>query len=306
MITSNLVACLSMCLSGIISTLPMNADRSPAGLTERCGAPATPWHEHTDRVQVREFALAFPNDAERGHLDIDIKRGDILVTAYDGDQVLVRLSIPKNQQGAPKNADGAFQTLSATPVDLEVRQNGNFIELDGNSYEQITNVEVLVPRDIDLTLDSYRSGVIRVTGVAGQVRARSQDNDIVLTDIAGSARLIGRNGSLSASFSKVIDELNLETYNGDIDLTLPADVKTTAFIRAVHGTVQSQLPIKERPLQVELTTSEDGSQSIEFGEYYVGDINGGGTESVLETTNGSVRLRKLNTPSTHPTHTPAD
>ena len=249
------------------------------------------WTEHAGRSVEREYLLTFEADSEPRHLDIDIKRGDILVSAYEGDAVLVRLSVPMPAPGS--NDANGFGTVNATPIDFEVRQNGNFIELDGNSYEQTTHVEVFVPRQIDLTLDSYRAGVIRVSGVEGHIEARSQNNDIILTDVSGSADVYGYNGSFSAGFRRVTGDLEFETYNGNIDLALPADLQTTTYIRSDREPVQSQLQIATRPAEMVSTRHEDGGRSVDFGKYVVGDINGGGARTVIETTNGTIKIREF-------------
>ncbi|MGD1916897.1 MAG: DUF4097 family beta strand repeat-containing protein [Phycisphaerales bacterium] len=298
MCTSSLYACLAICLAGIAGPNPSNAIQGTTETGAALGTALSQSASGEERVPIREFALSFADPSKAGHLDIDIKRGDILVTAHDSDEVLVRLSVPKAK--TPVHADRApgLQTISARPLDFNVRQNGNTIELDGNSYDAITHIEVLVPRHTDLTLDSYRSGEIRVDGVRGHVNARSQNNTITLTKITGSARIIGRNGDISASFHQVTGAVTIETYNGNIDLAIPADTKTTALIRAVKGNVQSQLSIVERPARLVIANPKDGTRSFELGEYFIGDINGGGVQSVLETTNGSVRIRKYDAPAT--------
>ncbi|MEO1128894.1 MAG: M56 family metallopeptidase [Planctomycetota bacterium] len=279
---------LAMCLIGVTGSALAGATRITTG--ESGVSIDTLWSTWADRTLVREYTLSVEDASQPGHLDIDIKRGDILVTAYDGEEILVRLSVPTN--GAePEERDG-FHAFSGQPLDFEVRQNGNFIELDANAYEQITHIEVLVPNRIDLTLDSYRTGVIQVAGVEGHIRARSQNNNIILSDVSGTADVYGYNGSFTASFRDVTGELEFESYNGDIDLTLPTDFQSTMLIRSERNAVQSQFDIALRPAEAVETEHENGSRSIDFGDAVVGDIAGGGPRTVLETTNGTVLLRK--------------
>ena len=286
---------VSACLAGVAASALAGATELTAADPEAParGASGEAWAARDDRSLVKEYTLSFEDGSRPGHLDIDIKRGDILVTAYEGDAVLVRLSVPADTPDAAADAGGGFRDVEAQPLDFNVRQNGNVIELDANSYERTTHVEVLVPRRIDLTLDSYRAGVIRVVGVEGHVRARSQNNDITLTDIAGSADVYGYNGDFAASFREVTGELEFETYNGNIDLTLPADVRSTTYIRAERQAVRSQFAIETRPAEPVETEHEGGGRSIEFGDYVIGDINGGGARTVIETTNGAVVLRSF-------------
>ena len=282
---------LTVCLAGFIASALAGATRVTAAQFQPPAAAEGMWLDQSNRELAREYALSFEDKSRHGLLDIDIKRGDILVSAYNGEKVLVRLYVPKSQKPAVDEASG-FRDVTPQPLDFEVRQNGNTIELDGNSYEQITHIEVLVPRRIDLILDSYRTGVIRVTGTEGHVRARSQNNDINLMQITGSADVFGYNGDFKASFRSVTGDIEFETYNGDIDLTLPAGIKATTFMRVESQSVRSQFEIVERPDQVVTKENEDGTTSIEPSKYVVGDIDGGGSRVVIETTNGAVVLRK--------------
>jgi beta-lactamase regulating signal transducer with metallopeptidase domain len=284
---------VSACLAGVAASALAGATQLIPASLETLTSVDAEWTNHDDRTVSKEYTLAFEDKAQPGHLDIDIKRGDILVTAYDGDELLVRLSIPKKTPESDEMSGDGFRSVTGQPLDFEVRQNGNTIELDANSYEQTTHIEVFVPRRIDLTLDSYRAGVISVVGVEGHIRARSQNNDIILTDIAGSADVYGYNGNFVADFHDVTGDLKFETYNGNIDLTLPADHQTTTYIRAESQDVRSQFAITERPAAADVSEHNDGSRSMDFGKYSVGEINGGGARTVIETTTGAVTLRKM-------------
>ncbi|MEO1009177.1 MAG: hypothetical protein AAFX79_11465 [Planctomycetota bacterium] len=282
---------LALCLAGMATTpLASAGHANTAGDTPaRYSDDAS--HAGEQRTLLQELAISFPHATQRRHLDVDIKRGDIIVSAHDGDDVRVRIWVPADAEHA-QGADGdGFRAASARPLDFEIRQDGNTIELDANDYHQVTHVEVLVPRAIDLTLDSYRNGVIRVDGVRGHVRARSQNNDIILTDIAGTADVYGYNGSQSASFQEVTGELSFETYNGNVALTLPAGVEATTTIRGGHHGVRTQFEIDQRATTPRVTERKDGSLAIDFGEYAIGDINGGGSSVQIETTNGRIDIR---------------
>ena len=68
----------------------------------------------------REFMLAFPDTNRPGHLDVDIKRGDIIVRGHDDDTVVVRLRMPKAHPDASNDSDG-LRAVRATPPDFILR-----------------------------------------------------------------------------------------------------------------------------------------------------------------------------------------
>lgn len=242
----------------------------------------------------REFEAVFPDSATAGTLNVDIKRGSIHVSGYDGDKVLVQLSVPGSAQ-QPAGADG-LQELPPNSLDFDVEEKNGQIKVDGNSYDYITNLTIKVPHKTNLILDTYRDGQIHVQDVEGTFNIRSQNNDICLEDVAGSGRLWTYNGVLSASLSAVPQDgkLEFESYNGSIELMLPADIKATAKYRSGSGRVRTDFDV---------TVAEDivrsvGTNKVEFDEFRRGIINGGGLPLTIETEKGDIRLLRRRSVST--------
>ena len=227
-----------------------------------------------------EWIGTFGSSDSPGHLDIDIKGGDIHVTGHDDDRVIVRWAVPRPEG-----------ELSATPIDLDVRPSGSTIEINSDDYAQTTHIEVLVPHRTDLTLDSYRNGELRVRDVRGAIRARSHLNDIVLENVAGSATIKGYNGNFAASFTEVDGDLIFESYNGTVDLRLPDDVGLTAQLRTIRGNLRSTFDLDNFVGAIGRSKQRKGAVSL--GEPYAGATIGDGEHPLkIETTNGNIVLRK--------------
>ncbi|MEO1525785.1 MAG: protein kinase [Planctomycetota bacterium] len=242
----------------------------------------------TNEGYEKQFEVAFSNPKEIGTLNVDIKRGSILVQGYDGDKVLVELAVPNYYPSTAKSKDGLTE-LRANTLDFEIEKSKEQIKLDGNSYEYITNLKIKVPRKTNLILDSYRNGVIEVQDVEGDFRLRSQNNNIRVKRVSGSARLWAYNGNLAGDFVSVErnQTLYFESYNGSIDVWLPEETGANVKYRSGTGSVLTNFDVAAAEDKVQ--TSEEGAK---FDEFVHGSINGGGIPLTLETEKGDIRLRK--------------
>ncbi|MCX6577872.1 MAG: hypothetical protein NTV82_15965, partial [Candidatus Aminicenantes bacterium] len=85
------------------------------------------------------------------------------------------------------------------------------------------------------------------------------------------------------------------TFHGDIDITLPADVKATLKIKSTQGEVFSDFDIALKPVPAkpeETATKEGGKYRIELDRSVYGTINGGGAELKLQNFSGDIYIRK--------------
>jgi len=244
----------------------------------------------TGEPYAKEFVLAFKGDKDRKHLDVDIKRGDIIVSSYDGKDVLVKLSIPNFGSSESDKKDGLASVKPRNP-DFEIRNNENLIELDSNDKQYTTNLEIKVPRKTDLTLDSYWDGEIRVEGVEGEIRVHSQNNNVTLKGIRGSADVWSYNGKLVASFDEVYqtEKFRFESYNGSIDLTFPSDIQASLLYQTGTGNVLTDFDLDIAELSAEQNKE---TNNLSLDTPVQAKINGGGQKIDIETEKGDIRIRK--------------
>ena len=237
----------------------------------------------------KEFVAAFSRPDHTGTLNVDIKRGSIHVTGYDGDQVIVELCVPDYMPSNDQPADG-LKELRPNTIDFDIEQSDNQIKVDGNSYEYTTDLSIKVPRKTNLILDSYQDGVIHVQKVQGTFNVRSQNNDIRLEGVSGAGRFRAYNGNVVADFQSVTEDesLSFESYNGSIDVKLPVDIKADARYRSGSGKVLTDFNITLSDDIIKATTNG----GVEFDQFVHGTLNGGGPSLSLETEKGDIRLRR--------------
>jgi len=181
----------------------------------------------------------------------------------------------ENGSASSLNVDTNSGAVTLTKIriskDITVQDDFGDIELEqatAASYDLDTN-----------------SGSITVDGVKGKLTAHTdfgnikvenaQNATLHLTTNSGSVEF---NGSLGAGPHLVKSDF------GEIDLTLPADVKLDVDLSTEFGRIKSDLPIT-----ITLTETSDSN-----GDQISGSINGGGDLLTVETNSGGVNIHTSN------------
>ncbi len=240
----------------------------------------------------KRFTAEFANLERTRTLNVDIKRGSINVIGHEGDNVIVNLEVPNYMQKSTSNE--GLREVRSNNLDFDITSNDNHIKVDSNSRRYITNLQIKVPRNCNLKLDSYQDGNLKVRDVHGHLDVRSFHSNISLTDCSGSASLYSYHGNLQADLSSVDSHrpLEFESYNGSIDLSLPADIHLDTQLRTVHGKVLTDFDITESVNPVRKEVQNDGTKKVEFDKYVRGTINGGGVNLRAEAQHEDIRIRK--------------
>jgi hypothetical protein len=123
------------------------------------------------------------------------------------------------------------------------------------------------------------NGAVEAEGLTADARAYSVNGDVRVAS-AGVVEASTVNGSIVASMGRAdwVDELEFETVNGSVTLTMPADVNAELEIGTVNGSIDTDFPI--------MVSGRMNPQSLR------GRLGKGGRDLEIKTVNGSIRLRK--------------
>ena len=89
--------------------------------------------------------------------------------------------------------------------------------------------------------------------------------------------------------------LSFSTMNGDIDVTLPADVKANLKMKSEQGEIYSDFDInmtRQTAKSDAAEKTEQGKFRITFDKSLYGIVNGGGQEIGFNTFSGDIYIRK--------------
>ncbi len=153
------------------------------------------------------------------------------------------------------------------------------------------------PLATSLKLRALNQGDIVVERVQGEVDANNLNGAVTLKNISGAVVAHALNKNVTVTFDRVSPDkaMSFSSMNGDIDVTMPADVKATLRMKSENGDIYSDFDIKldssARKPMVEDAKGK-GKYAVKFDRAMVGTINGGGPEFQLTTFNGRIYIRK--------------
>ena len=150
-----------------------------------------------------------------------------------------------------------------------------------NNRDNDVNVHfvVRVPDGVKVDISTVNGG-LQVSGVTTEVRARTVNGSITARSAGGPVRAETVNGSINVSMGSVgtAEDLEYETTNGSVTISLPANFGAQLELSTVNGHVSTDFPI-----------TVSGSLSNRRIRGTVGD---GKTRLRASTVNGSVNLRR--------------
>lgn len=274
----------------------INPFLQPRAQNETESLPASPSDvasASTTKVQepavFKTLNLQFPDPTRTGTVVIDITRGFVEVEGHNRDDVLIEILKPPGARNR-KESD-LFQEQFSPSYDLTTDREKNEIDLDTYNQNYVLNMRVKVPQKTNLSLDTYYDGYLSVENVTGSIHTHSQNCDISLLNISGTATAYSYNGTVNVTFRKLAKDarLDFESYNGSIDLTFPHGSALTTAISAGRGTFRSMFDIKE------LDSAEQeallSGVTANTDSYQLGKINGGGIPVRIESKKGVITIR---------------
>lgn len=252
-------------------------------------------------------------------VECSLINGGITVTSYSGKEVIVEtMTRGESDIGGQSRAwtsthlspdadyeredeEIARKGLKRIPVSssaFEVREDDNKVRIEVESWMRAVDVMIQVPVRTSLQLSCINNGDIVVDSVTGEVEAENINGSITLKGISGSVVAYVQNGELTAELKDITKgkPMSFASFNGDVDVTLPASVKTTVKVSTHNGDAYSDFNIEAvaRPTEIieENTRVEDGKYRVRIQDSFYGNVNGGGPEFDFSTFNGNIYIRK--------------
>lgn len=219
--------------------------------------------------------------------------GSIMVKGYDGKEVIVETrGGDRESSGPPENARGPRRLDSPISIDAE----NNEVNIKQDVFRQGGDFTITVPRRSSLFLSTVNGSNITVSDVEGELDVKNINGGITLNHVAGSVVAHALNGRLQATFTRIDPQkpMAFSSMNGEIDVTLPADVKATLIMRTDNGAIYSDFDIQAQSAQptMEENSGKGGKYRLKVDKTIHATLNGGGPEIQIKDFNGNIYLRK--------------
>jgi DUF4097 and DUF4098 domain-containing protein YvlB len=276
----------------------------------------------TDKATV-----PFSNPSKPGRIEASVHNGSIIVKGYEGKEVIVEArarekklieedagvaqrvareveravgrAVPEEKKKADEKAAKAagMHLIQSATTGLTVEEDNNLMEISVESFKRAVDLIIQVPYSTSLELSAFNNGDIVIENVSGEIEVNNHNGAIKLSGVSGVVVANTFNGDVTVNFIKVAADkpMSFSTWNGDIDVTFPADIKANVKMKSERGDIYSDYEIKitAAPTSpVEDKRKEGGKYTISFGKYIYGTINGGGPEFQFNNFNGNIFIRK--------------
>jgi DUF4097 and DUF4098 domain-containing protein YvlB len=230
-------------------------------------------------------------------LKVSLQNGSVTVKGYDGkDAVIEATGRIAGHERRPARVPETMHRIDNMTMGLDVTEENNVISVVGS--ENTGRVTIMVPRQTSLVLRSVNGGAIVVEDISGSIDANHTNGGITITNVSGSVLANTTNGKVLVSLNRVSPDkaMSFTSFNGTVDVTLPADVKANVMMKTNNGEIWSDFDIKlsasGKPPVVEDSRSKNGKYKVHLDRAMYGTINGGGPEMQFVTYNGSILIHK--------------
>jgi len=246
------------------------------------------------------LAVAFSDPARPGLLKASLMNGGMTIKAYDGKEVIIEARIrpekPSERERSGKKTTG-LRRLEITSTGLTVEEEDNVMRVGAETMNRTVDLTIQVPKKISLKISCLNDGDIKVDGVTGDIEVNNQNGAITLTSISGSAVAYAHNDDILVTFAKIEPDkaMSFVSWNGDVDVTFPPEVRAKAKMKTHNGDVYSDFDIKLEASSnrvEEDSRKEGGKYKLKVEKAVYGLINGGGPEMQFSTYNGDIYIRK--------------
>jgi len=228
-------------------------------------------------------------------LSASLLAGSITVKTHDGKDIIIEAHARGGEKETTKNG---MRRIPMTSSGVSAEEQDNNVRISSESYNHAVDMTVSVPLRTSVKLKSVNDGNLTVTGVEGDVEMDNVNGNVTVKDVSGSVVAHALNGNVKVTFIKMNTQkpMSFSSFNGDVDVTFPADLKATLNIRDDQGEVYSDfdftiLPNKSTP-EVEDGRGKGGKFRVKIDKNVRGTINGGGQEIQLKNFNGNIFIRK--------------
>jgi hypothetical protein len=211
-----------------------------------------------------------------GPISVDGRtNGSVAVRGWDRGNIFVRAQIQtwaRTDMEAKELAD-----------QVQVEINGTSIRSNGPSTQGrkgwAVSFEVFVPNRSDVSLKA-NNGSVRVSDVRGRVEFDTTNGSVRLSHVAGYVHGSTTNGSLQVELDGQRwdgEGMDVRTTNGSVKVMVPANYSARLETRTVNGGLNFDFPVTvQGKIDRELNT----------------DLGSGGAPIRVQTTNGSVSIRR--------------
>ncbi|KAB2845468.1 MAG: DUF4097 domain-containing protein [Melioribacteraceae bacterium] len=233
--------------------------------------------------KYREEEKTFAID-KNGYVSIETYKGSIIVETWDKAEVYIQVKIEADDEGWSNT--NPEEQLENVKIKYDASQNSVRIESKydknrsfwGSETLALVHYKIKMPKTANLEIDDYKSDT-DIKNLQADIKMETYKGRVDITGLAGGVDLETYKGDAKIDFSELKNSCRLETFKGNIELSLPGNSKFDLNI--------------DTDRKGDFDCDFDYSSSGRNREDVVrGSVNGGGHLIEFETSKGDLRIRK--------------
>jgi hypothetical protein len=241
--------------------------------------------------------IAFPNSGQPRKLVVDSLMGSVTVRGYDGQEVIVETSggtaPKKNSRSEPPPG---MHRIGPANGDLTVTTQDNTVNIKASLLRGPANMTIQVPVQTSVTVKTVSGREILIENVNGEIEANNMNGRVNIVNVSGSVVAHSMNGKVTASLNTLSPDkaMSFSSFNGDVDVTLPAGVKANVKLKTDRGDMFTDFDIRVNPSSPATATTDKNGRRVRIrsDRSTIGTINGGGQEIQFTSYNGDIVIHK--------------
>jgi len=255
----------------------------------------------------QQITMPFRDPSMPRKLIVEGGTGSLTIRGYDGQDALIEYTGreipgangPRGRSNRSEPPDGMHRIGGARGLDITEESNTVRVNSSGIFGGQARDMVIQVPAQTSVNVKTMFGGSMTIENIAGDVEAENFNGQVTITNASGSVVAHSMNGKITVSLNKVPPDksMSFSTFNGDVDVTLPADTKARFKMRTDFGDIFTDFDVKmeaNAPPVVEEGKDKNGKarRRVRVDGTQTGTINGGGPEMQFTTFNGRILIHK--------------
>jgi len=235
----------------------------------------------------QRITLPFTDPSRPKSLILNIPMGSVTVTGYDGSDAVIEYTGRGNgpyRRARQGDVPPGMHRLDPPMSGIEATQENNVVRVKGGFGDRL-NIQIKIPKRTTLDLKTM-NGSISVEGISAEMAIDALNGKITVQDASGPVVAHSMNGRITASLTQVsaAKASSFSSMNGDIEVTLPADLKARLKMKTDHGEIYTDFDVKvDSSTTTPAPAADDGNKKgvlvpRHLDRTMYGTINGGGPE----------------------------
>ncbi|MCU1336822.1 MAG: hypothetical protein JWO19_2403 [Bryobacterales bacterium] len=255
----------------------------------------------------QQITMPFRDPSMPRKLVVEGGTGSVTVRGYEGQDAIIEYTgreIPganklTNRAARNEPPEGMHRIGGSRGMDVTEENNVVRVNSGGIFGGTARDMVIQVPAQTSVNVKTMFGGNMVVENIAGDIEAENFNGQVTINNASGSVVAHSMNGKITVSLNRVPPDksMSFSTFNGDVDVTLPADTKARFKMRTDFGDIFTDFDVKmeaNAPPVVQEEKAKNGKsrRRVRVDGAQTGTINGGGPEMQFTTFNGRILIHK--------------